>query len=176
MEKTNKFRILSWILIVLLATNLSMAVSFMWFRHNQKVSIRNIDGIKSEMPAEQRTRFFREQLNLDFNQLDTFRTLNRNFNFNAHGITMQLERLRIEMVTELGNENPDISKLDSLTIKIGSLHTGLKNLTVDYYLGMKNVCSKKQKEKLNAIFMSALRATDEIAIPRQGQQYGRKNK
>jgi hypothetical protein len=169
-------RILVWAVIILITTNLSMAFSFLYFKRIPKTNNHSSEKTKVEMPAEKRTRFFREQLGLDINQLDSFRTFNRNFNFVSRGITFQLESLRTEMVTEMGKEKPDEIKLDSIANSIGMLHTKLKRLTIDYYLDMKRMCSKDQQEKLNAIFMSALKSEEDVKLPERGYGFGRMNK
>jgi hypothetical protein len=169
MVKSNKYRILIWIIVILLATNLSMGVSFLYHKIQDKRMQENPEVAAIEIPALQRTRFFREQLNLRIDQMDKFRELNRNFNQDAWQINHQLEALRIEMVTEMGKENPDKNKLDSISINIGELHAQLKTVTIGYYLQMKDECDDEQKQKLNDIFMSMLKQNDDVKLP----QYGR---
>jgi hypothetical protein len=122
-----------------------------------------------EGPAERRTRFFREKLNLRFEQMETFRQLNRNFNQNAWQINHNLEVLRIEMVKEMGKENPDQAKLASISRQIGELHTNLKNENLAYYLAMKSECDESQHEKLNEIFMSVLQQNEDVKLPQNGR-------
>ena len=104
MISENKYRILIWIIVILLASNLSMIFSSYYHKKNDIKEEARTEESTVEMPAQQRTRFFREQLNLNADQLNTFRNLNRDFNPAARKITQQLELLRIEMVTELGKK------------------------------------------------------------------------
>lgn len=122
-----------------------------------------------EVPAQRRTRFFREQLNLRRDQMDTFRNLNRTFNRTAWDITHQLELLRIEMVSELGKDNPSKKKLDSISNEIGKLHTQLKKETIDYYMSMRAECDETQRKKLNEIFMSMLKQNEDVKLPEYGR-------
>lgn len=169
MTTRNTYRLLIWIIIILFATNLSMGLSFLY--HKQKdLNKDQTEKGKVEMPAEQRTKFFNEQLGLNQDQLIIFRELNRNFNRSARGITFEMESLRIQMVQELGKESSNKEKLDSISGNIGKLHTELKNITINYYLGMKEVCNEDQKVKLNEIFMSLLKTKEEISLPRQGRR------
>ncbi len=169
MAKSNKYRILIWIIVILLATNISMGVSFVYHKIQDKKMLEHPEEAAIEIPAQRRTRFFREQLNLNRDQINQFRELNRNFNQNAWQINHQLEALRIDMISELGKEGPDRAKLDSISNAIGGLHIQLKEVTIDYYLQMKEECNEEQQAKLNDIFMSMLKQNGDVKLP----QYGR---
>src|SRR5690606_7466514 len=98
----NRYRALIWIIAILVATNLSMGITFLYHNKQDKMLQEQAIEEKVEAPTQQRTRFFREQLNLDPEQVEQFREHNRNFNRTAWQITNQLESLRIEMIQELG--------------------------------------------------------------------------
>jgi len=169
MGSENKYRILIWMVVILAATSLSMGLSF-WYHKQQdkKAAIKAEETI--EMPSEQRTRFFREQLNLRPDQMNTFRNLNRNYNREAKQISFQLESLRIEMVQEMGRKNPNQKTLGNITKEIGKLHTELKELTIKYYLDMREVCDANQQEKLNEIFMSMSKSKEDVSLPQRGRR------
>ena len=166
-----KYHILVWIIVILVATNLSMAVSFLYHKQQDRKQLEQAEEENIELPAQQRTRFFREQLNLGPQQIDIFRELNRNFNRNAWQINHSLERLRIDMVDELGKEKPDEKILESISREIGELHTQLKNETIDYYLSMKEVCTDGQQQKLNELFMSVLQKNEDVRLPQRGRRF-----
>ncbi len=172
MVNKNTYRILIWIIVVLLATNLSMGISFLYHKQQDKKFMEQLEEAAIEVPSERRTRFFREQLNLQYEQMDMFRELNRNYNQTAWRVTHQLEALRADMVRELGKENPKQKTLESISKQIGELHTKLKKETIDYYLKMKEVCNEEQQIKLNEIFMSMLKKNEDVSLP----EYGRRNK
>ena len=174
----NKFtyRTLTWIIVILLATNLSMGVSFLYHKQQDKKFMEQMEETAIKVPSEMRTRFFREQLNLDAEQLSSFRELNRSYNKTAWQITHQLETLRREMVRELGKENSNRKTLESISEEIGKLHTELKNKTIDYYLGMKEVCNDEQREKLNEIFISMLKKNEDVSLPKYGRRRGNRLK
>jgi len=167
MISRNTYKRLIWVIVILLATNLSMGLSFLYHKQQDRKLMKQTEEEKIEVPAERRTRFFREQLNLRFDQMDSFRELNRNYNRTARLITDELKNLRIEMVTELGEQEPGLEKLDSINTEIGRLHSRLKNSTVEYYLGMKKECDAEQQKKLNEIFMSMLKSNDEVKLPQR---------
>jgi len=163
--RQNTYRTLVWVIVILLATNLSMGISFLYHKQHDKKLAEKVEEINIEMPAEQRTKFFREQLNLQPEQLDKFRTWNREFNRTGWSITTQLEDLRVEMITELGKESPDETRLETISSDIGKLHAELKKITIDYYMKMKTECNEEQKAKLNEIFMSMLKKNEDVKLP-----------
>ncbi len=171
MTAKNRYRILIWVIAILMATNLSMGISFLYHKQQDKKLLERIDEETIDLPSQQRTRFFREQLNLEPDQVEIFRELNRNFNRTAWQINHQLERLRIDMVNELGREKPDEKRLVTVTKEIGELHTLLKDETIDYYLAMKEVCTEEQQNKLNELFLSVLHNHENVRLPQRGRQY-----
>lgn len=170
MHTKNTYRILIWLIVILVATNLSMGISF-WYHKQQDKKAAAKQEQKVEMPSEQRTRFFREQLNLGQDQIDIFRELNRNYNRNARQFSYQLADLRIQMIEEMGVKNPNNKKLDSISENIGELHTQLKKVTIEYYLEMKEVCNEEQQKKLNEIFMSMSKSKEDVSLPKQGRKF-----
>lgn len=171
MTTRNKYRILIWVIVILVATNLSMGFSFLYHKQQDKKLLEQTEQETIELPAQQRTRFFREQLDLQPQQMEIFRELNRDFNRTAWQIHHQLERLRVDMVREMGTENPDKQKLESISDEIGDLHTRLKNETIDYYLSMKEVCNPEQQTRLNEIFLSVLEGSEDVRLPQRGRRF-----
>lgn len=173
MAAKNKYRILIWVIIILVATNLSMGLSFFYHTEQDRQMIKQTEEENIEVPAQQRTRFFREQLDLDPQQVEVYRELNRDFNRNAWQIQNQLSELRIIMVKEMGLKNPDTQKLEDIAIQIGDLHKELKNKTIEYYLAMKKVSTEVQQEKLHKIFLSILDENEDVRLPQGGRRYRR---
>ncbi|WP_340111533.1 periplasmic heavy metal sensor [Maribellus mangrovi] len=174
MTTKNTYRILVWVIVILVATNLSMGLSFWYHKHQDKKAVETVTEKQVQMPSEQRTRFFRDQLNLSMDQVDVFRELNRTYNQNARQISNQLERLRIEMVEEMAQDEPSEEMLDSISDKIGELHKELKKETIDYYLGMKLECDSTQQEKLEELFLSLSKTKEDVSLPGRGRGFGRK--
>ncbi|NQU86835.1 MAG: hypothetical protein HQ541_13850 [Mariniphaga sp.] len=173
MVNRNTYRILIWVIVILAAINLSMGISFVYHKQQDKRFMEQLEEAAIKVPSEQRTRFFREQLGLRFDQMDTFRELNRSFNQTAWRITHQLESLRAEMVRELGEKSPREKRLDSISKHIGELHSQLKKETISYYLKMKAECNEDQQRKLNEIFISMLKKNEDVSLPEFGK--GNKN-
>jgi Spy/CpxP family protein refolding chaperone len=173
MSATNKNRTLIWIIIILVATNLSTIGSFYYHRLTETKTEGTKQGEQMAIPGEQRTRFFRDQLNLSAEQLDQFRDINRTFNRTARSIEMNLAQLREDMITELGTQNPDSTRLDQIAIDVGNNHRELKQVTTTFYLNMKKICTVEQQAKLHEIFQSMLNKDNQVNLPRPGNQGGR---
>lgn len=173
MMPNNKYRILIWIIVILIATNLSTIGSFYYHRITESKATEVKQEEQTNIPGEQRTRFFRDELNLDAGQIDQFREINRTFNRTARGIEMNLAQLRENLINELGAQNPDSTQLARIASEIGENHRELKQVTTTFYLNMKKLCTAEQQAKLHEIFQSMLNKESQVNLPRPGNQGGR---
>jgi Spy/CpxP family protein refolding chaperone len=173
MIPNTKYRILIWIIVILVATNVSTIGSFYYHRMTEAKTPETKQEDQKVIPGEQRTRFFRDQLNLNDEQLDQFRDINRTFNRTARGIEMNLAQLREDLITELGKQNPDSVHLDQMAIDVGNCHRKLKQVTTTFYLNMKKICTAEQQIKLHEIFQSMLNKDNQVNLPQPGNQGGR---
>jgi Spy/CpxP family protein refolding chaperone len=173
MNPNTKHRILIGLIIILIATNLSTIGSFYYHRiaELRKTEEKSIET--SNVPGEQRTRFFRDQLNLDEQQTIRFRDINRTFNRSARVIEENLVTLRKNMIDELGSSSPDSLKLKQLAADIGNKHRELKEVTSTFYLDMREICTPEQQTKLHSIFQSMLNKENQVNLPQPGYQRGR---
>jgi Spy/CpxP family protein refolding chaperone len=171
MNAINRYRILIWIIVILVATNLSTIGSFYYHRISEDKETKQEN--QNAIPGEQRTRFFRDQLNLNDEQLNQFRDINRTFNRTARGIEMNLAQLREDLIKELGTENPDSARLNRMATEVGNNHRKLKQVTTTFYLDMKKICTEEQQVKLHEIFQSMLNKDNQVNLPRPGNQGGR---
>ncbi len=152
-------KILSWLVVILLATNLA-TIGTVFYRTNR---INNpVGNVDTELPLEQRSRFFNRQLELSNNQMESFRNFNREYNRRTAEINMQLQKLREEIVDELVKEDSDIEKLNQLSAEVGELHKQLKLTTNDLYLELKEISDSTQRERLAIVFRALLEGDPEI--------------
>ncbi len=173
MNPTNKHRILIWIIVILVATNLSTIGSFYYHRITEIKAAQSTQDNQTNIPGEQRTRFFRDELNLDAGQIDQFRDINRTFNRTARNIETNLAQLREDLINELGTQNPDSTRLNQMAMEVGNNHRELKQVTTTFYLDMKKICTAEQQAKLYEIFQSMLNKDTQVNLPRSGFQGGR---
>lgn len=173
MNTATRQRILIGLIILLIATNLSTIGSFYYHRISEQKKTEGTTNEQSAVPGEQRTRYFRDQLNLDDNQTNSFREINRSFNRSARTIEENLAVLRKSMIDELGAQNPDTLKLRQIAAEIGNNHRELKEITSSFYLNMREICTPEQQIKLHSIFQSMLNKENQVNLPQPGYQRGR---
>jgi len=178
MKKLTISRQLLYALVILLVvTNLVTIFSVARFlSDHKKQTIISESG--EEIPGYHRTKFFSDELNLDQDQQYIFRGLNRTFNQTANQVYRDLSHLRLAMVDEMGRTNPDTIKLQAMAGEIGDLHTKLKTLTIDFYLGLKVACSPEQQDLLFHQFKNLLNIEEDLNTPQgrgTGRGYGRLN-
>jgi Spy/CpxP family protein refolding chaperone len=172
MNTQTKYRLLIWLVFILFAMNIATITSLVYHSRQTKKQVTvQQDDSQSGIKAEQGARFFREQLNLDADQVSRFRDINREYNRATHLITSDLERLRLNMVAELGKPKSDTVKLYTISREIGNQHEQLKKLTIDFYLKMKSSCTEGQQLKLNYIFKEMVQKEDTVTM-HQGRGRG----
>jgi Spy/CpxP family protein refolding chaperone len=144
-----------WAIVVLAVMNTSTILTIAYHRHQsgQATSITLPDQFQTEDASVKYSgRYFRDQLNLNRDQMNRFVEFNPVFRQQARSINISLERIRHQMLTEMAAKNSDDNKLNLLSDSIGYLHSGLKKLTFKYYLDIKNICDQQQQKKLEQLF------------------------
>jgi hypothetical protein len=118
-------------------------------------------------------RYFRDQLNLNSEQMDIFREMNPVFRPKARYITIELAEKRKQMLVEMSAVNSDTTRLNALSDSIGQLHSDLKKITYRYYLEIKGICSPDQQRKLEQIFGEMFTNDSQLGSPGSGGPRGR---
>lgn len=169
-----KYRILIWLVIILLIINIS-AITTIFLGVN-------IRDKKEPKPFHRRTeihrhhdkRFFEKSLNLSEEQHRQFKETKHKFFSEAKKIAGLMHNKRVEFMNELASDSPDTLKLQEIAEEIGKLHAKLKYQTYKHYLEMKNICTKEQEEELTRIFKSMLH--DESSFISPGGRHGKRGK
>ncbi len=164
MKDTSR-NILIWIIILLSVSNLTIIGTIVYKVYFQSPKIESNQTNKIQVPNQRLGRFFRQELNLSFEQHRQFRSFRHKFHKQANGITFKMMQKRNEMLTELGKEQSDTVRLHQLAKEFGVLHEQLKHCTFEYYLNMKSVCNEQQKEKLFEIFKAMMNNEAEVKMP-----------
>jgi len=157
-------RLLIWIILILLATNIATVISVMVNSGRMNADRR----ARGEEMADARVMFFKEHLQLSEIQMSEFIQLNRKFGLAAGPMTRELDLLRRNMIIELSMAEPDMKKVEKITEDIGSLHKQMKQATSKYYLGLKGICTPEQQELLKEIFMVMSDPSGDLNAIRRG--------
>ena len=145
-----KRRILIWIIIILVALNVSIMGTIFYNSHTIKHAIHNnrAEFLKERISCE----YIVDELRFDDEQKKAHRLFRRNYMKEAEKITIEMQHKRIEIMNELESEAPDTLYLHALSKEIGRLHAELKQTTINYYLNLKSTSNDKQKRHLSKIF------------------------
>mgnify|MGYP000853076213 FL=1 len=148
MNRTNK--ILVWVIILLALLNITTIGTILYHNQRDKKVAESIVFDQGRNPLN--GRFFRQKLGFDDQQMEAFRTANREFQPKAKEVIYVLDSLKKQIFFEINKEKVDTLKLRQLTESIGSSHAELKKITNDFYLQVKDICDEGQCEQLKDAF------------------------
>jgi len=161
-----KTKILRWLVVILLVTNISTVVSVFYFEKRKCDTIQ--PKATTEIPGDKRARYFRDQLGLDESQMDVVREVNRKFNRQSRAVLMTMDSLREQLVNEMTRENADTTVLRNISGLLGKQHAQLKVITYTFYIDLAAVCNVDQKSKLDSLFQSLTSTDKNIQLPERG--------
>jgi Spy/CpxP family protein refolding chaperone len=163
--KSNR-NLLIWLIVILLATNIStIGTIFYHIYFQERPPLPERPGRELVIPEGHLGRFFRDEMNLTPQQHRQFRDFRQHFHYKADVLVQNMQERRNEMFDELAKENPDTVYLNQLANQIGDLHGQLKRLTYEFYLQMKGVCNPDQQRKLHFIFSEMMNDRAGMKMP-----------
>ena len=167
MDYFNKNKILIWIIIILLAINVStvVTIAYHFYSHGRTERINNRRHVR--IPNKRFGRFMFRELGLSRSQRRNFQNFRAGYNHNAMNITKEMMEKRKEIFEELSKENPDTTKLYEMADAIGVYHKNLKKETIRHYLKMKKICNKPQQRKLLRIYNAMQNSKADIVCKMQ---------
>ncbi|MEI7828628.1 MAG: periplasmic heavy metal sensor [Prolixibacteraceae bacterium] len=175
MKAENRNSILVWAIVVLAVMNISTILTVMYhkFQSDKAVVVTSVDTKQAEADSEKFSgRYFRDQLNLNSDQMEKFKAINPAFRPKARNITLELANQRKEMLAEMAAIQSDTSRLNVLSDSIGRLHSDLKKISYRYYLGIKSICDPEQQRKLEQIFSEMFSNDSPMGSSGKGGQKG----
>ena len=176
MKAENKNSMMVWAIVVLAVMNISTILTVVYHKvqANQTKVAQSADSKQPEADSEKFSgRYFRDQLNLSGDQMEKFKTINPAFRPRARNITIELASKRKEMLAEMAAIKSDTSRLNALSDSIGQLHSDLKKISYEYYLGIKSICDQEQQRKLEQIFSEMFGSDSPLGSSGKGGQNGR---
>ena len=165
-----------WAIVILGVMNLSTLITIVYHQgqaRREEAAANQLPVVVETDAAKYSGRYFRDQLNLSPEKMNSFRELNPVFRRQAREINLELGRMRNEMLREMAARNPDTARLNELSDSIGKLHGTLKKITFRYYLDMKSLCNPDQQVKLEQIFGEVFSNDMLMGPPGQGPGMGR---
>jgi hypothetical protein len=175
MKPENRTRLMTWAIIALAVLNITTILTIIYHRHQTGPDI-TVPGSGTIGEGNSSVRFsgryFRDELDLNAEQMNRFREFNPAFRQNVRDINLQLNDLRRLMLDEMSSPGSDPAKLNLLADSVGYLHAELKKHTYRYYMNFKDMCNMEQKEKLDNMFMEMFATDVQTARYGPGGPYG----
>lgn len=160
-----------WAIVFLAVLNISTLATILIHQNQSKTPVANTSANQRQLEVDAEAfsgRYFRDKLQLDSEQMNRFRTFNPIFRSQARAITVELGRLRREMLTEMSAAKSDTLRLAKLSDSIGNLHRDLKLLTYRYYLDIKTMCNPSQQNQLQILFSTMFTNDAPMSFPGRG--------
>jgi hypothetical protein len=162
-------KVLWWVIAVLAVLNISTlaTIGFHMSRSERELPLacQTMGDTTFQRPAMYNGRFFRDILELNADQMDKFREINRPFRQETRQLTVDLSDLRNSMMNEMAKLNPDTFKLNQLSIQIGEKHARLKIITYQYFLNIKAICNEGQQKKLEQVVRTIFQSDAKMGTP-----------
>jgi Spy/CpxP family protein refolding chaperone len=141
-----------------------------WQKEERATGIRRGQGWGKQ---GQGRHFMVKTLGLTPQQESKFMMLENDYRLNTQDVMLQLDSLRGAMMEELMREKPDELVLDEIALKIGALHTTLKQQTITHLLTLKDICNADQQQKLIQIYQGLM---DQEGFSSPGAGKGHRNR
>ncbi len=143
MEFLTRNKLVVGIAILLIALNLALIGT---------IGFRFLNGPKptpeEQFNPEKAQEFVAKQLKLSSEQQGQFRQFRMEHMQEMRTIRKDIRDTYQQVVDELGSAEPNKEVLDSLSQRIGTLHTNQQNITTDHFLKLRSVCRPEQHAHL----------------------------
>jgi hypothetical protein len=147
MNYFNKYRLVFWIMILMILINISAFTSFFVFYKNDKASSDSDTGCCSGT-----CRLLNEKLALSSEQNVKVSAINRQFREKTEPVVSEIKNTRVALLDELSLDKPDTAKLTTYTQKIGELQKILQKAAIEQFSQLKLICTPVQCRKLSTIY------------------------
>jgi len=162
-----------WVVVFLAMLNISTLATILYHQSQSEKPVANTTANQRQLEADAEAfsgRYFRDKLQLDDEQMNRFRAFNPIFRSQARAITIELGKLRREMLTEMSAVKSDTLRLAKLSDSIGILHRDLKKSTYRYYMDIKEICNETQRNQLHLLFNTLFTNDAPMGSPGRGGQ------
>jgi len=147
MNYFNKYRVVFWIMILMIVINISAFTSFYFYCHANRTTSTDT------LVCSGTCKFLDEQLKLSPDQSAKVAVINKNFREQTEPVVAGIKSIRMSLLDELALEKPDTAKLNLFADKIGELQKTLQKAAILQYQQLKQICTPEQCLKLSAIYL-----------------------
>jgi hypothetical protein len=137
-------QLLTWTVIVIVVVALSATVSYL---------ITSRPAAEPACCADSTVQTaIHAQLGLTPSQEQVVDSINMVYRAKAGPLADSIREMRSYLLAELRSDSPSPGSLDSITFRISMLQHKLQQENIRQYLGLKNICTPEQAERLSAFF------------------------
>lgn len=176
MKTVNKNRWMIWAILILAVMNITTLITLLVHRSHSPDEVNPASYLQEgseNLSMRYSGRYFREQLNLNRDQMKRFSEFNPQFRNDVRNINLNLIKIREQMIMEMTSEISDTVKLNMLSDSIGHLHADLKKHTYKYFMEFKKICNSDQQKKLEQMFGEMFASDNQPGPYMQRGPYGR---
>ena len=145
MEAAKKNRLLFWLLLFLIAINLSALVSFFFFVQQKPLMECNVN-------QEGKCNLFKQELNLSEAQMIRVEEINSRYRNASEPLVAAIREKRNKIMHELENETPDTLLLSSYAMQLSLLQNQMQKENISQYLALKKICNSDQLQRLSGLY------------------------
>jgi hypothetical protein len=148
MKSSSPSRLIRLLNIALLVVNITALITLLMMNKSAETTETTRD-IRS-------VRFLQEQLDLTEGQYNEVVVMSER-TFHRYNRTLEIIcRTNFRLLEEMARQEPDHEEMRRLTARVGRLHANLKNLTVEYFEMVRNICTEEQNTKLASLFLDIM--------------------
>ncbi|ASB48997.1 periplasmic heavy metal sensor [Alkalitalea saponilacus] len=110
-------------------------------------------------------------LEFDDVQREKFREMEIRYRTDLRDLMISMNEFESLIVEEFSKSAPDTSRLSELALQVGKIQGEIKQLSIDHFLSIRDICDERQTEKL-AVLFSNMHERPGFRRGREGQGRG----
>lgn len=146
MNYFSKYRIVFWIMILVIVINVSAFTSFLFYYKSNRAAVADTASCSGTC------RFLNEQLALTPGQSARVKEINNEFRSRTEPVVAEIKSTRTALLDELSLDTPDTAKISACSSKISDLQKILQKAAIVQFQQLRQVCNPEQCLKLSAIY------------------------
>lgn len=167
------YRLLVWLVIILLVLNISALGTILWFRYTMPPPKTKCQVEQPEQHRKMHDAFIREELKFDETQMKQFTVLRDKHFSEIKEIKGDIEKTRKLQFKAVQEKNSDQNFLDSLSNRIGALHQQWAVSSTEFLQKASSLCNDEQRPRFFTLLEQSRR--DSLQWPGHHQRSGKRD-
>ena len=141
----SKNKVVFWLLIFLVAINLTVLITFALF-YSRKTNIPNENSVEKPGMA------LRRELSLTPTQSEQVEIILAEYRNSTETVSFSIRDYRAQLLEELAKDKPDTTLLNRSANEICSLQKLMQKASIKQYLELKKICNSDQCQRLSYLY------------------------